>query len=306
MNEQRQLIPLYTGERLRQERENRGISLADAALQLRIDEPVMHAIEADELDHLAPLYKRGYITAYARFLEFEETEIEQMLETVDSDHPELLTVFPEAGNPNQADRWLKATSYVLASLLVGTLAWQFTYEAVRLSQEGEELISGNENPQDANARVLLSSSTQQIEGTTHVNASIAALEILKQEREVRNSAGNEAWAALQQSREDTGTTTPLADDEFLLELSASGDSWVEISDAQGRQLEIDLVRGGTTKQYKGQAPFNIQFGRASAVSLFLDGQPVDLAPFTDGNVTQMMLDGSNHGSAVGLEESGNG
>ena len=153
---------------------------------------------------------------------------------------------------------------------------------------------------------MLSSATQQIEGAPHVNASIAALDVLKEAREGRNSAGSEAWAALQHSRQERATASPLGDDEFILELTASGDSWVEIKDAQGRQLEIDLVRGGSSKQYKGQAPFSIQLGRASAVSLFLDGQPVDLAPFTVGNVTQMKLDGSNHGTAEGAEEPGNG
>lgn len=308
MTIQQQLIPLCTGERLRQAREKRGLDLSTVALALRIDEPVMEAIEEGTLGHLAPVYQRGYVTTYARFLKFEESDIREMLDSIDSEHPELHTVFPEAGNPNQADRWIKATSYVLASLLIGTLAWQFTHEAVRLSQKGSNDISGVESPQQRPARQVLDSSTQQIEGTTHVNASIAALDILQQQRTARNSAGEGAWAAVQksQSLDAEMTSDALPSGEYVLDLTASGDSWVEISDANGVQLELDLVRGGNSKQYRGVAPFNIQFGRASAVSLHIDGQAVDLAPFTNGDVTQMLLHGSDSGTAAEEPDSGNG
>ena len=53
--------------------------------------------------------------------------------------PDLHNIFSEPPKRNSADKWLRASSYVLASLLVGTLAWQFTHEAVRLSQNGSQL-----------------------------------------------------------------------------------------------------------------------------------------------------------------------
>ncbi len=304
MTKQQQLIPLYAGKRLRQERKKRGLELVEVASYLRIDLPVLQALEQDKLNHLASVYQRAYITAYARYLEFEESEVKQMLGSVGDEHPEIHTVFPEAGKPNQADRWLKATSYVLASLLVGTLAWQFTHEAARLSQDGIELTTGDEVATSGQSRPTLDSSTQQIDGATHDNASIAAVEILQQQRAARRNVGEEAWAALQQGSAESEAGSSLADGEFTLDLTASGDSWVEISDANGKQLELDLVRGGSTKHYTGVAPFNIQFGRASALSLYLDGQAVDLAPFTSGDVTQMILDGANN--AIGPDEKDSG
>jgi cytoskeleton protein RodZ len=306
MVEQQQLIPLKTGERLRKEREKRGLDLAVVANKLRIDLAVMHSIEEDSLAHLALVYQRGYIRTYATFLNFESNEIEQMLDSVGHEHPEIHTVFPEAGNPNQADRWIKATSYVLASLLVGTLAWQFTHEAVRLSQSGvTPLAAGNGSPVGTTV-TSLDPATKQIGGATHVNASIAAIEILQQQRAARKNGGEQAWAALQQSSVEDDSANSLAPGEFALELTASGDSWVEISDANGKKLEVDIVRGGSTKHYTGVAPFDIQFGRASALNLFLDGQAVDLAPFTVGDVTQMKLDGSNRGSDTAKKASSEG
>ncbi len=307
MTEQQQLIPLCMGERLQQERQKYGLGLAEISTALHIDEEILLALEKGDLNHLAPVYRRGYVTAYARHLKFDATEIDQMLESIGNEQPKLHTVFPEAGNPNRADRWLKATSYVLASLLIGTLAWQFTHEAVRLSQQGLKLVSGSgDNSAEHEFRPVLNATTQKIEGTTHVNASIAALDILQQQRAARNTSGDQAWAALKGQAAESEVVFPRQSGEYTLDLTASGDSWVEISDANGVQLELDLIRGGTSKQYTGVAPFDIQFGRASAISIYLNGEAVDLAPFTNGDVTQMILDGSNTGiSAVGTDP-GNG
>ncbi|NNE04610.1 MAG: helix-turn-helix domain-containing protein [Xanthomonadales bacterium] len=280
MSEQQQLIPISPGESLRQRRVKKKLSIADISNALRIDGPVVVSIESDQLDHLAPIYRRGYVQSYARHLGFKKDEIAQMLAAIDDQAPQLHTVFPEASRPDQSDRWIKAAGYVLASLLVGTLAWQFSHEAIRLSgevSESAELGSGT---------VGLNSANNGESSKRHVNASIAALENIKRPSG-RGSAAEQAWAALDQVNADSADGI---EGESVLKLSASGDSWVEITDAQGRQLELDLVRGGSSKQYRGEAPFSIQLGRASAISLLINGQAVDLAPHTQDDVTQMLLD----------------
>ena len=55
----------------------------------------------------------------------------------------------------------------------------------------------------------------------------------------------------------------------------------------GRELEMDLLRGGSEKMYQGKPPFRIRLGRSSAVKLYMDGEAVDLTPFTQDDVTQM-------------------
>jgi cytoskeleton protein RodZ len=76
----------------------------------------------------------------------------------------------------------------------------------------------------------------------------------------------------------------------LLAVSTSADTWVEISDADGKQLEMDLVRAGSNREYQGTAPFKVMIGRASAVEMVMDGETVDLGPYTRGNVARMTLD----------------
>ena len=99
-------------------------------------------------------------------------------------------------------------------------------------------------------------------------------------------AAGQAWAAISGSP-DTG---PAAVSQYnILSITTSADTWVEISDATGGQLELDLIRAGSSRQYDGQAPFDVMIGRASAVVLDLDGNAVDLGPYTRGNVARMTL-----------------
>ena len=276
MKQQNELIPMTTGEFLKQERIARKLSLADVARAICLDEQLLGDIEQEQVTHVAAVYRNGYIRAYARYLEVPEDKIQALVSTSEIQEPKIRNIFSAPPKRNPLDKWLRATSYVLASLLIGTLAWQFTHEAVRLSQNGsrfnnaEETLSrleSNINPDQA----------KEITGT--VNASIAPLGILHDSNANGPDTAEQAWAAV--SRPD------LPEGESRLQLSVSADSWVEIKDATGQQLEMDLLRGGSEKGYHGKPPFRILLGRASAIRLSMDGKPVDLTGYSSDDVAQL-------------------
>lgn len=261
MTQQQELIPLVPGEYLAQQRMLRKISLAAIAKAINLDELLLRKIEADDAGHIAPVYRNGYIQAYAAYLGVEQDVIDKLIAPPEKKDESLRTIFPEPVKRNPVDNWLRASSYVLASLLIGTLAWQFTHEAVRLSQNGSRLQSAQQEAQVA-------SGGQTVSGP--VNASIASLDNLSEGQEQLPFTG-----------------TPLPAGEARLQISVSADSWIEISDADGRELEMDLLRGGSQKHYQGKAPFRILIGRASAVRLSMNGERVDMTPFISDDVAQM-------------------
>ena len=276
MKKQQELIPMDTGEYLKKLRLERKLSLADVAGAVFLDEKLLGDIEEAAADHIALLYKNGYIQTYARFLEVPEDEIPALLETTEPKEPDLLNIFSIPPKRNSTEKWLRASSYVLASLLVGTLAWQFTHEAVRLSQSGSGLPVGREAVPESGELI---STAQQQEYSGPVNASIAPLGALHATTKDGMETAEEAWAAL--------TKPVLPDGENQLQILVSADSWVEITDATGQELEMDLLRGGSEREYQGQPPFRILFGRASAVRLSIDGEAVDLTAFTLDDVAQL-------------------
>lgn len=277
MSEQHELIPMATGEYLKKRRLERKLSLADAAKAVILDEKLLGEIEQDTAERIAPIYRKGYIQTYARFLGMPESEISGLLAMYEVKMPDLQHIFAEPPKRNSAEKWLRASSYVLASLLVGTLAWQFTHEAVRLSQSGARLQ--NKPGVDAEQTEALSSPAQQQPFSGPVSASIAPLGALHAKGAKGLDTGEQAWAAL--------ATPALPDGETRLQIAVSADSWVEITDSSGQELEMDLLRGGSEKSYHGQPPFRILLGRASAVRLSVDDEPVDLTSFTRDDVAQL-------------------
>jgi cytoskeleton protein RodZ len=272
MNEASPLIPMTTGERFMKRRVELGLSLADVSAAIKLNERLLSDIEEGRELAVARVYRNGFIRTYAAFLGIAAEDIEGLVNSPGDAEPGVRRVFSMPAPRNLADKWLRATSYVLASLLIGTLAWQFTYEAVRLSQD---------EPQ-ADTDTVISSTGKSagpegIEGT--VEASIAPLGALHDNTSAAGDTAEQAWAAI--------SRPPLAEGESRLQVSVSADSWIEIMDATGQELEMDLLRGGSEKDYVGQPPFSILVGRAPAVRLAVDGQDVDLAAYTRDDVARL-------------------
>jgi cytoskeleton protein RodZ len=120
-----------------------------------------------------------------------------------------------------------------------------------------------------------------------LNASLASVEVLQQRAEPGgNTAAEQAWAAIEGGDDAAATVAG----EHRLTVSTSADSWVEILDGAGKQLELDLIRAGNERSYSGPMPLRVMLGRASAVQMTLDGETVDLAPYTRGDVARLTLD----------------
>jgi cytoskeleton protein RodZ len=276
MIQQQELLPMATGEYLKQQRIKRKLSLAAVAKAIGLDEKLLRDIEIEQADHIALVYRKGYINTYARYLQIPEDEIQKLVSSVDSGDPAVRNIFSEPPKRNPMDKWLRATSYVLASLLIGTLAWQFTHEAVRLSQNGSRLQNGQESVSGPESTT---NQARTQEPTGPVNASIAPLGALHDNEAGGLDTAEQAWAAVSRPVLPAG--------ESRLQISVSADSWIEITDANGQELEMDLLRGGSDKAYHGKPPFRILFGRASAVRLSMDGEPVDLTAYTQDDVAQL-------------------
>jgi len=281
MSSQKELIPMRPGDVFRHERKQKGISLERAALESRIKSSLIEAIECGETEHIPSVYLKGYVRNYAAYLNIDPSDIEEQIEDIRGGEPEVRPVFSSAPGSGDAQKWLKVSSYLAASVLIAALAWQFTHEAVRFSQPEAEATSAQAEPLEQGSPQTAPAENT-VPGRTHLNASLANVDVVKNRGDLAGShAAEEAWAALE---------NPLtAEGQHHLTLETSADTWVEIFGADDRQLEMDLVRAGNSRAYRGPGPFRVMIGRASAVVMTLDGEPVDLGPHTSGNVANLVL-----------------
>jgi cytoskeleton protein RodZ len=296
MTAQKELIPMRPGELLRHEREKQGLTLERAAELSRIKPAVLSAIESGATSDIPSVYLKGYIRNYARFLRVEAPRIEETLEFATGSEPPVQSVFNVPNRRGRAEKWLKASSYLAASAVIAALAWQFTHEAVRFSQGDARLGADATAPAETveGRGEKPGAAGESRAGNTHLNASIAAMEMLERRGELDGKAAAEqAWAAIggraDEPLPESHSATAAVDGTHRLAMTTSADTWVEILDGQGTQLELDLIRAGSEREYQGVEPFHIMLGRASAVVMTLDGEAIDLGPHTRGNVARLVL-----------------
>ncbi|MCA3177642.1 MAG: DUF4115 domain-containing protein [Burkholderiaceae bacterium] len=74
-------------------------------------------------------------------------------------------------------------------------------------------------------------------------------------------------------------------------LTVKQDAWVDVRQADGKSLFMGTVKPAAPLELKGDAPFSLTIGNASAVALEFEGKPVDLKPVTSSpnNIAKVKL-----------------
>lgn len=289
-NSSTQLSP---GAALSRARQARQLSLAETAGQLKLPRTTIEHIEADQFDRIAPIYRRGYIVNYARLVELDP---QPLLEQMGELEPEpLRAVLPVSGKPQRFDRFLKFATYALVTtMIVPPLVYFFVLGGARLfeSEVASRSIDGNgtqtrEAPKPgyrerfADALAVQPRSATQNDAS-HLSASALPMNPIRTATQPEPVAGTAAERGAEQMQSEADPTTRL-------ELVLSDDSWIEIESADGQRLEFDLLRSGDSRQYVGRAPFRLLLGRANAVSLSLDGQPVAFEGQEQAGVAELVI-----------------
>lgn len=77
--------------------------------------------------------------------------------------------------------------------------------------------------------------------------------------------------------------------QALVQVQFSADCWAQLTDADGKVLFSALKRKGDSLELAGKPPFELRLGYARGAQVSLNGQPVDVAPFTSGETARMKL-----------------
>jgi cytoskeleton protein RodZ len=107
------------GERLKREREMRGVSLDEIASATRIGTRFLEALENEQWDRLpGGVFNRGFIRAVARFLGLDEESLIAEYATTTNDRPEVAVWAKGAGKPRRSI-WPWVAGLVIVALAAG-------------------------------------------------------------------------------------------------------------------------------------------------------------------------------------------
>lgn len=309
------------GALLAQHREKLGLTRREVADALHLPMHVVEAIETDDSAHLpAPVFTRGYIRAYAKWMELDPDPLvtAYIFESQTSvDNP-----LPVADRPVYSP-WRNLPVQVLAAgggvvvLCVILLIWLLVSGDADEAEQAEEPLPV---VQDASldAQVLLQEANQEsAQESAQVDSLPTSQQTSRQDSqqdvEVQDAPpsadadtrrSQPEIGALSVSREAarsepvaqagvvavSGTARRLTDTgEDLLALSFNEDCWVEIRTINGGHLFADLGRAGQTRTFVGTGPFRLLLGYAPGASVAYNGERVALAPHTRNNLASLVV-----------------
>ncbi len=246
------------GVPLREMRIRRGMSIEDVSSTLHLEIKLLENIEAEALEKLPPAsFVKGYLRNYAKLLDMEHEALVSAFAKVCGDNEPALTQvarYKEASSKDAAPRY--ATWLVVAVLLVSLGIWWWSTLMTSATEEDAEvsipaveteLVSSEESPSEIMTKLAIEPAPELKEVPEEI--SITAEEVPVVETPV--------------------LVEPI---QSTLKLVFEEDSWVEVNDAKGKRLYVNMARAGQTKTVEGEAPFKVLLGNAPAVTVEFNGE----------------------------------
>ncbi|MDW5502231.1 cytoskeleton protein RodZ [Pseudomonas lundensis] len=303
-------VSMTTGERLRQAREQLGLSQQAVAERLCLKMSTVRDIEEDNLSaDLASTFVRGYIRSYAKLVRVPEEELLPMLAKqaplkVAKVAP--MQSFSLGKRRKKRDGWLMSFTWLIVFVVVGlTGAWWWQNhkaqqeEIVTMADQSSAQLSQNNEGQsvpltDSNAD---NSAPLADNGSTPVDTGVVPPQ--SQTPAVTGSATAQQPAVVSPSQTTLPETTPVAPtaplptanagvaapaaDPNALVMEFSADCWLQVSDANGKTLYSGSQKSGGKLSLAGTAPYKLTIGAPAAVQIQYQGKPVDLSRFVKSN-----------------------
>ncbi len=305
---------LSTGVRLRNAREQLGLSQQAVAERLCLKVSTVRDIEEDKAPaELASTFLRGYIRSYAKLVHIPEEELLPMMEKqapVRAAKVAPMQSFSLGKRRKKRDGWLMSFTWLVLFVVIGltgawwwqnhkaqqeeitTMADQSSAELNNSAGEGAQSIPLNTDA-SATASETPAATANTPDTTTAQTAAPAVNQttpapadsavVSPSQANVETAPATTANNAVQPLPSDPAGVTAAPADPNALVMNFNADCWLEVTDATGKKLFSGLQRKDGTLNLAGQAPYKLKIGAPAAVQIQFQGKPVDLSRFIRTN-----------------------
>ncbi len=272
------------GEKLKQEREKRNITLEQISSATKIGTRMLQALEEDKFNQLpGGIFNKGFVRAYARVVGLDEdqtvadylqasgdappisTEIAAREDSVRENAERVSRLEASADTPARQLPWGLFAAVLLVIALALSLWSRRQREHARQSLHPAPTNTGQQSP----AQPL--SSERSAEGSS--GSAARAVE----ERGTSSSpimAAPAAGSASSAVPQKPKVSAP-APGEFAVLIKAREESWISIT-ADGRTITSELLPAGSERTVHGRKEVIVKAGNAGGVDFQFNGKKLDI------------------------------
>ena len=288
------------GQVLKAARLAQEMSAQDIARQLRLSEKQIEAIEQDDHSKFPnQIFLRGFIRNYAKLVREDTKKFSQLLgEIFPPTSTTQAITFSVDGTPFIPDH-KKSKGNLIILLIVVLVSSLLVYEVYRSGGDDPKTNENIENGTIAETIIQLETEIEQVpEDNQNQLSSVikpngSDFNVLIEEVEADQQSGDSL------DKEQKVETALEVEDKLIesegggtLSFMFTGESWVEVKDAEGKKIFSQTSPGNTEETVNGSPPFSLIIGNATSVRLFYNDEPIDLIPYTNtnGGVARLSLD----------------
>jgi cytoskeleton protein RodZ len=256
-------------------REQAGLSLEEAATQLRLSVRQVAAIEADDAATLpAPTFVRGFIRNYAKLLNLNPDELLLAYPGNKTEakpvnialHSENIPILMQEKKP-----WMP---YAIASLIVGVALVVWVAYMEYASGDLDKFFQAKNTSHAMPVPVAVAPNVQQpIQMQETTPQQVAAMATTEPE-------------ATQPTQPPVASNTSNAKLVFNVTVA----SWINVTDRDGKELLNKSQPAGSQVTVEGNPPLSIVVGNMGGVQLTFNDKPIDLAAYAKANVARLTLE----------------
>jgi len=297
------------GAELAREREAQGLALADVAQRLKFAQRQLEALEQDRFERLpGSTFVRGMVRNYARLLKLDaEPLLGRIGGRLDAPDPGRIAARYSQPVPFSDNARRSTTVYLVASLavlgLVGALAYEWYQERHAPRVEVAKAAKKRVAPEPAAPKETVEAHVEKQAPKQAAVVPVAEAPKAKAEEKktvpvaapaektaaAEKAAAPVATPAEKAAREKAIVAAPLVPGVHRIVFHCEAEAWLEVQDANGRQLLSSLNPAGCERVVQGRGPFTLVIGNASHVQVLHNNKPIDLKPHTKLDIARLTL-----------------
>jgi cytoskeleton protein RodZ len=256
------------GEKLKQEREKRKITLEQISSSTKIGTRMLQALEEDKFNQLpGGIFNKGFVRAYSRFVGLDEDQIVADYLQASGDAPPVSTEIVSRDEPTGQDAENISRLEASASEAPFQIPWGLLAAALLLVALGLYFWS-NHRREQTKGPVSVEPPTATTQASKGISGSIS------------NGAGTAPPTKVSTQQSSSPAVIPLAKQDspsapipgdFTVVIQVREESWISIT-ADGKKVASDLLEAGTERTVQARKEVVLKIGNAGGVDLRFEGK----------------------------------